>query len=221
MSHEDVAGSSRQRRVRATVITSEQDHLIDKGETVALRSSSVSVLKNDKPTSSRVLRACLHTWKLGREGDTFSLACSWCHATIKGKGLPAAFQHVLDAATKLDPIYHANEPAGKRWRVSEADIRAAVSLLHLPNRSRSQRSRNWDVYATLHILLSLKAGRARGNLAVKSKTLTKLIEVSMYPDRLSGMPVSSRKRYKFIVDAITLLPARLSQDSFSSAARPS
>ena len=200
-----------------------ETNLIKKGETnestATLQSSSV-LLKDDKPTTSRIPRECLHRWQLKRQGDTFSLVCVWCQTTIKGK-VPAAFQHVLDVAALLDPVYHTNEQAGKKWKVSEADLRAAIGLLNLPSRSRSERSKIWDVYATLHILLSLKDGRARGNLVVKSKTLTKLIEVSMYPERLNRMPVSSRKRYKFVLDAIRMLPVRLSQDSFSSAARPS
>ncbi|MCJ7559530.1 hypothetical protein MUO79_02795 [Candidatus Bathyarchaeota archaeon] len=190
-------------------------HVLEGESTAPFR--SVSMLKDDKPTA--ILRGwgCLHSWQLGHQGSMFCLSCPWCHTTRKATDLPAAFSNVLDAALKLNPVYNANERA---WKVSEADVRRAVSLLNLPNRSRSERARIWDVYAALAILLSLKAGRARGNLVVKSKTLSKLIQVAMYPSTVRTMPVSSRKRYKFVLDAIRTLPARLSQESFSFAWKP-
>jgi len=207
MSQEDTASDSRQEKVSVHVLES----------TAALRPRGLSMLKDDKPSN---LRGCLHTWQLRRQGDMFILACSWCDTATKAKALPSIFQHVLDVVSKLNPVYCANEPAGKRWKVSDADLRAAVSLLNLPSQSRSERAWAWDVYATLHILLSLKNGAARGNLVVKSKALTKLIVVSMYPDRLRQMPLSSRKRYSFVIDVINKLPARLSAKAFFSATKP-
>jgi hypothetical protein len=172
------------------------------------------MLKYSEPTTR--LRGCLHYWELKREGDLFSLVCLWCHTRIKAwKRLPKVFSNVLDAMAKLEPGYCADER--KRWKVSEADVRTAVSSLNLPSRSRSERCKIWDVYATLYILLSLKAGGPRGNFLVKSKALTNLIQVAMYPDRLERMLPSSRKRYEFVLDAIKMLPVRLSWDSFSSA----
>jgi hypothetical protein len=162
---------------------------------IDLQSQDISVLKDSKPTT--LLPGCLHSWELKRQGDVFFLVCFWCHARIKAwKRLPKVFSNVLDAAAKLEPSYR---------KVSEADLRTAVSSLNLPSRSRSERARIWDVYATLHILLSLKAGGPRGNLAVKSKAVTKLIQVFMYPASLKTMPISSRKRYGFVVDAIKKL----------------
>jgi hypothetical protein len=175
---------------------------------------NTSILKGSEPTPS--LHGCVHSWELKHQGDTFSLICPWCHATIKAwRHLPRVLSNVLDAAVKLEPVYCAGEDGRKRWYVREAHLRAAVSLLNLPSRSRCERSRIWDVYATLYTLFSLKSGGPRGNLIFKSRTLNKLIEAAMYPSRLKTMPVSSRKRHKFVLDAIMMLPARLSRDSLS------
>jgi len=180
--------------------------------TTALRPRGLSMLKDDKPSS---LRGCLHTWQLRRQGNMFILACSWCDIVMKAKALPSIFQHVLAAAERLEPVYCADKDGRKRWKVTEADVRRAVSLLNLPSLSRSQRSRIWDVYASLHTLLSLKSGGTRGNLAIKSKALSKLVQVAMYPTRLKTMPLSSRKRYFFVINTINKLPPRLFRDSFS------
>jgi hypothetical protein len=193
----------------SSLLHEEKADLDESITTLSAKSVSVSVLKDGEPTSNRIFHGHIHFWELKRQEDAFSVVCRDCHTAIRGWKLPRTLLNVLDAAAKLDLVC-ANGQAGKKWKLSETDLRAAVSLLNLPSRSRSERSKIWDVYATLHILLSLKAGRERGSLVVKSKVLTRLIEVSMYPDRLKGMPVSSRKRYKFVVDAIMMLPARLS-----------
>jgi hypothetical protein len=191
------------------------------------------VLKDGKP--SRILHQCKHDWRLIPQGDTFSLECHLCHTTIKAwKHLPRLFENVLDAISKLEPTFSPR----KRWpKISVADLHNAVCLLNLPSRSRSERSRIWDVYNALCTLFSLKSGGSRGNLFVKSKILDNLIQVAMdvdfqkyliklcedtryYPARFKTMPLSSRKRYKFVLDAITLLPWQLSRDSFASSSRP-
>jgi hypothetical protein len=127
----------------------------------------------------------------------FYLVCFWCHKTIKSwKNLGRAFSDLLEAASKL-------ESESSSLKISDRDLHAAVAQLNFPKRTRAQRARAWDIYATLRILFSLKSGGSRGNLIVKSKTLERLIRVAMYPSMLRAMPSSSQKRYEFVLYAIT------------------
>jgi hypothetical protein len=161
--------------------------------------SRVDLLLNGEPTSSPVVKkTCRHHWELTLDDGMFALTCSECNGSVRAwASMPTCLSDILTAVAQL--------PEGD---VNEEEIKQVAQSVHPHDKASA-----WDTLATIKTVLAMKSGQPDGGLWIKSKILSKFVEICKNesgskvapPTTTSSLAMLSRstlRRYGFAVRAL-------------------
>lgn len=155
----------------------------------------VNLLVHGEPTSSPVvMKTCRHSWELVLEKGTFALTCRKCKGSVRAwRSMPKCLSDVLVAAAQF-PKFGVNEQA----------IKQVAGSVHPDDKARA-----WDTFATIKTVLAVKGGQPDEGLWIKSKMLTKFVELCKNDSGLATLPRATQRRYGFAVRVLQDLPVWL------------
>ncbi|MGA2309422.1 MAG: hypothetical protein ABSG57_07740 [Candidatus Bathyarchaeia archaeon] len=163
----------------------------------------VDLLLNGEPISSPVVtKTCRHHWELILNDGMFALTCSECEGSVRAWcSMPTCLSDVLTAVAQL--------PEGS---VNEETIKQAAQSVHPHDKASA-----WDTFATIKTVLAMKSGQPNEALWIKSKILSKFLEIyknesgsKVAPptttNSLAMLSRSTQRRFGFAVRALQDLP---------------